>query len=99
MRPVVEPTDAEPAIFAGVARLGAAPNPFSVHTTISLAGADERRVPLTIVDVTGRTVKQLEIRSGRATWDGTDVAGRRLPSGVYFIRAPEAGAKRVLILR
>jgi photosystem II stability/assembly factor-like uncharacterized protein len=97
---IAPPTGVGPSVAGGAAGLGVAPNPFRSRTTLSLSGRETGgSVPLTIVDVTGRTVKRLEATAGRVTWDGTDAAGRRLPSGVYFVRAPGLGARRILILR
>jgi hypothetical protein len=99
---IAPPTGVGSGPAPATASLTVAPNPFSAWTTISLGGRiSGSAVPLTIVDVTGRAVKRLETATGRIAWDGTDTAGRRLPSGVYFVRAPGAGAgaRRVLLLR
>jgi hypothetical protein len=65
-------------------------------------------VTLDVYDVTGRRVKQFsrfKIQDSgyrKITWDGTDQNGRKLPSGVYFVRL-EAGeyqeTKKVLLIR
>lgn len=80
-----------------VARLyPASPNPFTGSTQVRFDVPDPvGPVNLAIYDVTGRLVKTL-IRTpmdrGRHTveWDGTDDAGHRTSSGVYFMRF-EAG--------
>lgn len=71
------------------------PNPFNPRTVIpfDLAPGDgDVNVRLEILDLRGRVVATvldgLRSRGRRhtATWDGTDRAGRRLPSGVYLAR-------------
>lgn len=66
--------------------------------------------PLTVHDVQGRVVRVLTCLGAcpaiagpfRGEWDGTDQVGRRLPSGIYFLRyagAPRPEVKRVVLLR
>jgi len=48
-------------------------------------------ISLKIYDVSGRIVRdllRLTVNGERSTifWDGTDDYGRKLPSGVYFVR-------------
>ncbi len=78
------------------------PNPFSTATTVSLKiggtlGANNyalgsTSVSAVVYDACGRAVKNLGSRriSGSTyvqfRWDGTDDSGRRLASGVYFLR-------------
>ncbi|MBN1348767.1 T9SS type A sorting domain-containing protein [candidate division KSB1 bacterium] len=69
------------------------PNPFNPATEIRYnlpAGGSNRLVSLTIYDVLGRQVKGLvEARQSagqyKVTWDGTDMLGQRVPSGVYVV--------------
>ncbi len=73
------------------------PNPFNPVTTIRLyvaPGAD-RRLDVGVYDLRGRRVRQLftgaaETGWRELSWDGSDDAGRRLASGVYFVRARQA---------
>jgi hypothetical protein len=83
------------------------PNPFSTVTTVNLRFGDalspgnyvlgRTSVGAVIFDACGRAVKDLGSRtlSGgtqvQFRWDGTDNDGRRLASGVYFLRAELAG--------
>ena len=67
------------------------PNPFASHTVIPFSLAREGKADLVVYDVSGRLVRRLV--SGRQTaghytvrWDGHDAAGRRVTSGVYWIR-------------
>ena len=68
------------------------PNPFNPSTTIRYAVPRAVRVRLAIFDPQGRRVCTLrdEMVNGPAwhktQWDGTDSAGRRVSSGVYFFR-------------
>ena len=86
-------------------RLRAAPNPFAGTTEISLAGPGSRVV---IHDVHGRVVREWSVRGAQSTWrlvwDGTDLHGRAVASGIYFVRANQAGSKtgeplRIVLLR
>jgi hypothetical protein len=69
-----------------------APNPFNPVTTIRYSVAGEgARVRMSVYDVAGRFVR--DIVDGTATagehaarWDGTDVNGRPVASGIYFVR-------------
>ncbi|HEU4929638.1 MAG TPA: FlgD immunoglobulin-like domain containing protein [Candidatus Krumholzibacteria bacterium] len=76
------------------------PNPFSASTTIRYdVPADGPRVTLSVFDVNGRLVRTLEdafVGGGArtASWDGTDVSGRPVASGVYFCRLQAAGVSR-----
>ncbi len=64
-------------------------------------------VTIKVYDIAGRQVKVLTNGKPKAgphhvTWDGTDAADHRLPSGVYFtqIKAGEyRAAKKLLLLR
>jgi len=60
-----------------------------------------------IYDIAGRQVKVLTSGKAKAgphevTWDGTDAAGHRLSSGVYFTQMKSGeyrAAKKLLLLR
>lgn len=67
------------------------PNPFSCETAISYYVIAKNRVKLTIYDVTGRVLRTLVDNTQNPgnysiNWDGRDVIGKRLASGVYFYR-------------
>jgi hypothetical protein len=67
------------------------PNPFNPQTAIAFTLAAPGRVRLDVFDARGQLVRALidETRpSGRyqAIWDGTDVGGRRVASGLYLYR-------------
>jgi hypothetical protein len=67
------------------------PNPFHPVTTIAYRVQRSGIVQLDIFDVTGRLVRELVGRTQAAgrhqvIWDGRDMAGRRVVSGLYFYR-------------
>jgi hypothetical protein len=70
------------------------PNPFKGKTIIRYMIQDTRyrkNINLRIYDASGRMVRdfsRLTVNSERSmiVWDGTDDAGGRLPSGVYFVK-------------
>ena len=66
------------------------PNPFNAETRIDFRTAGGR-VRLEIYNITGALVKSLmtdNLAAGRHSviWDGTDLSGRSVSSGVYFYR-------------
>jgi len=72
--------------------ISAWPNPFNPRVTLSLEVAVAGPVRLDIFDVRGQRLRTLidEVLPAdrhEVLWDGTDTAGRSLPSGVYFARA------------
>jgi hypothetical protein len=67
------------------------PNPFNPTTTISFDVAESSNVRLTIYDSTGKEVRILtrETKSPGSysvLWDGTNKAGQKIASGVYFYK-------------
>ncbi len=67
------------------------PNPFSSHTVIRYALPADAQVKLNIYDVSGRKVKALVNGTEAAgyhnvNWDARDDWGRRVSSGVYFVK-------------
>ena len=83
-----------------------APNPFAASTHLRYELTESSRVTLTIYNLLGRKVRVLvdaDQAPGRYSrmWNGTDGAGRTVPSGVYFYRlkagAFEDGGKLLLL--
>jgi photosystem II stability/assembly factor-like uncharacterized protein len=79
-----------------VAELSNYPNPFSDVTTIAFVLSKASWVSLDVYDLAGRKVQSLEsgrMGSGRqqVTWDGNNDQGRRVASGVYFMRLETEG--------
>jgi hypothetical protein len=65
------------------------PNPFNPRTVLRFSTAAKGKVAVEIFDVSGRKVKTLvseAVEPGlhTAVWDGTDDAGRRVGSGLYW---------------
>jgi parallel beta-helix repeat protein len=83
------------------------PNPFKDLTSVILEIRDENLVKVKVYDNTGRLVKSLADDhllpdTYRLTWDGTDLHGKKLNPGVYFIIAETTGntiTKKVIILQ
>ena len=83
------------------------PNPFNPKTTIRFRVPAAGSVMLGIFDASGRQV--LTIASGRMeagdhtmTWNGSDVFGRPVPSGVYFAKLrTESGelSRRMVLMK
>ncbi len=93
--------------YAGGARLAVEPNPFRDATTVRYALGAAGAYRLTVHDVAGRRVREIEAGAApagprEAAWDGRDARGRALAAGVYFVRLETAGAertRRVTVLR
>lgn len=72
--------------------LSLAPNPFTRTTDIRCQIPGNTTAGLIIYDISGRLVKSfdqvssIENQESHFSWDGTDVRGRRLPAGVYFVQ-------------
>ena len=86
------------------------PNPFGPSTTIATIEFETVApgiVSLDVYDVSGRMVRsvvrsELPAQLHRLSWNGTDDAGRRMPSGTYFYRVQLAGdtiAEKITFLR
>jgi hypothetical protein len=83
------------------------PNPFNPSTVIRFALPGEEHVRLDVYDMTGALVKVLVDQALRAgsvevTWDGTNVTGAKVASGVYLYRL-QAGSftsiKKMVMLK
>jgi hypothetical protein len=87
--------------------VGNTPNPFDNTTDVAYRVASPTHVQLRVYDASGRRVKDL--RDGMvppgaytANWDGTDEAGHRVASGVYFCRLLASGVTqthKMLVIR
>ncbi len=83
------------------ARLSAYPNPFTHRTRLTVRLTRATRVTIDLFDESGALVRSLaagEFAAGdhHWSWDGRDVRGHRLASGVYLARLA-AGAERSLV--
>jgi flagellar hook assembly protein FlgD len=83
---------------------GCCPNPFNPRLTVSFTLTRDVDLTASVFDVTGREVARLldERRGAGAhdlVWDGRDVTGRELPSGVYIVRLQtELGIETVKVM-
>jgi len=76
------------------------PNPAQRRTTVRLAATERAFARVEVFGVDGRRVRTLlarEVDPGTLdlTWDLTDLAGRRVEAGMYFLRARVAGEARM----
>ena len=96
-----------PSIEASVVGLQAAPNPFQHSLAIRFALKTAAQVQVIVLDLQGRIVANVvdqALPSGRheTSWDARDVQGRRVPPGVYFVRArygDRTESKQVVLLK
>jgi hypothetical protein len=96
---------------AKTAALRISPNPFRTNATMSLGFATDlggvKGMELKIYDATGRMIKDLSLPTAcflppTVVWDGTDMRGKAVPAGVYFVKlgtGPTAVTEKVLRLR
>lgn len=64
------------------------PNPMSTSALLSLNSTIVKKTKVEFYDIAGHLVGMLEIPTNRPTaWDGRGYDGRKLPAGVYFLRA------------
>ena len=91
-----------------ITSLASYPNPFRERTAISFSLAEPGEADVRVYDVGGRRVRSVmegeRLAPGPHTvsWDGRDDGGRRVASGVYFVRADVGGravVERVTLLR
>jgi hypothetical protein len=83
------------------------PNPFNPTTSISFSMPHDGQVLLQVFDVTGALVKTLidqSIRAGnmQTTWDGTNLSGNKVASGVYLYRMAAGNfvtAKKMVLMK
>ena len=66
------------------------PNPFGNNQIVQFSIPVDTRITLSVVDISGRIIKTLmngEYRAGSysVVWDGTNGAGKKVSSGIYFI--------------
>jgi hypothetical protein len=80
-----------------------APNPTPSHMTLYLTSPKAANAKITVFDIMGSLVGSLEIPTNQpTTWDGRGNDGRKLPAGVYFLRATSGdftATEKVVITR
>jgi hypothetical protein len=100
----------EPEEPARLSLLPSRPNPFSTSTIIVYTiprSAEDSQIRIKIYDTRGRLVRTLvdaiqPVGVHRVSWNGTDGAGRRVASGVYFCRMStgrKAITQRIVLLK
>ena len=78
-------------------RLSVSPNPFNPRTRIDFEMPSAGLASLTVLDAQGRIVQRLlvdeSLGAGRhqVIWDGSDLTGRGVASGVYFLQLAANG--------
>jgi len=91
-------------------RLDIRPNPFSASALLEIGGLErvvgENVVSLGVFDISGRLVRTLAVDNSspatRILWDGKADGGRRLASGVYFVRVvagQQTFTKKAVLIR
>jgi len=83
------------------------PNPFNPVTTIHYELSKDSDVKISVLDLSGKYVKQLVHGSQNAgiksvLWNGTDNAGLKVGSGIYFYRIQLNGhseTKKMILLK
>lgn len=87
------------------------PNPFNPETWIPYQLSEPAEVKLTIYDINGRVVRDLDLghqragiyqsRARAAHWDGRNTQGEPVASGLYFytLKAGEFSATRKMLIR
>ena len=81
----------EPPMVPGYRLSQNYPNPFTTHTQIDFVVPRRERATIQVFDIAGRLVKSLSLPSSSGTaafvtWDGTDLKGQAVASGIYFYR-------------
>ena len=79
------------------------PNPFSSSATISVKVGKPEYIRLVILDLSGKTIRNLTDRSIDPgsfdfSWNGTDDSGKQVPDGIYFCRLSTNHAQQVRTL-
>ncbi len=90
----------------GPFRIAVHPNPAHGAVRLQAVGVRDGRLDGAVFDAGGRKLRDFAAvsRNGRViwNWDGTDVTGRQVGAGTYFVRlssGDEAGIGRVILLR
>ncbi|HEY3295597.1 MAG TPA: T9SS type A sorting domain-containing protein [bacterium] len=79
-----------------------APNPFNLTTTLSYSLPEAGAVKITLFDVLGRSVKQMDFSSVPAGAHTAQLNAEGLSSGVYFVSLKAAGqtlTQKILLLK
>ena len=76
------------------------PNPFNPETTIKYSVSRKSFVQIKVYDISGRLInslvaKELSAGSYSAVWNGKDITGNNVSSGIYFYNMTINGGKSV----
>ncbi len=82
------------------------PNPARSDIVLSLAAGRAGRLQINVYDVRGRRLRtvfagQVAAEAAQYRWDACDASGRRLPVGLYLLRAEQGGevaTRKILVL-
>ena len=96
--------DGEAVAGTGLSLTQNVPNPFAGSTTVNFTVPNDARVTVRIFDVMGREIQTLAdatlgAGSYSLDWNGTDVTGKAVASGVYFCRIDAAGSSRSITMQ
>jgi hypothetical protein len=88
-------------------RLLVSPSIFSRQLSIHIMGVYRKQGTLSIVDKTGRIIREIPINGRNSpldvVWDGRDANGRSVNSGIYYIRLAingnDAETEKVILIR
>jgi len=88
------------AVAGAAGLIACQPNPFNPRTSILWRVPQDARATIGIYDVAGRLCRNLvdgPVVAGShiAVFDGLDVGGKALPSGIYFVRMQSPGIRQV----
>jgi hypothetical protein len=83
------------------------PNPFNPETTIPYEVQKTGHINITVYNVLGQSVRVLvdevqNLGQYQVIWDGCDVFGMRVASGIYFYRLKQgefAKTRRMILMR
>jgi hypothetical protein len=84
--------------------VAAYPNPFNPQTNIAYTTRQSGAVTMHVYSIDGRLVKTLKTAeytdagTHEVTWNGLDNLGRRVPSGMYFVKTSVGGDTSVFKL-
>ncbi|KAA0221359.1 T9SS C-terminal target domain-containing protein [candidate division KSB1 bacterium] len=83
------------------------PNPFSETIQFRLTGSEGSPIKIQVFDLTGKIVYDQNINFERSqavsmNWDGRDIKGKLLPSGIYLLRgrtSHQSTAQKIVLIR
>ncbi|MCB5253560.1 MAG: T9SS type A sorting domain-containing protein [Candidatus Cloacimonadaceae bacterium] len=98
---LVEPSSVPPEnpMPPALLHLSIGPNPFKEKLNVTLNCSKQDIAKIEVYDLRGRLIIKLAEGSPgdlRCVWDGKSAAGRRLPSGIYIVRATASGSSKAM---